>query len=622
MSRLAYSAVCVGDPAQYKRGNMPKIELPFIGGAYTARDKNLNAQVCQNLYVEMDQTGAKNILALVNTPGLVTWCDCGEAAEVRALHVFGDYLYVIIGNKLFKIDSSAGYTLLGTLTNSTGAAFMKDNSVDLLIQDGLDGHYVWDGVTLTSIVPSQAFELLLDQSFITTGLVTVENAWHDPTHRWAASSDATAYSHTGAESQTIYHKTLQSEINYDIEIDVSAFTPGATLEVGFSRKTGGDALDKRDYKTLTPAVGTLTCTLTAVGNSRPRFYMEADGAITITKVSIIADSSNVVLDYDASWMDFQDGYWFLGLDGSDQFRKSGQDDPIDWDPTEVAFAEGDSDKTLRGYSANRLLWLLGERTTEIFYNNDGAFERYAGGFLSIGCGAARSVDDMEGVIFWLDNKHRIVRSDGIGYTPVSTYQIDYQISKLTKKDDATAYCYTQEGHSFYVITFPTDRVTFAYDITTGFWHTRASGTNDDRERGNCHVRFAEKELIGDFENGLIYYMDLGAYTDNGTTKRAIRAAQAVHKKRQNIRHTYLELEMETGTVESVGPDYNPQIMMQYSDDNGATWSSELWESMGLIGQKGIVVRWSKLGISMDRIYRVIIAYAVRREITNAYLWGS
>jgi hypothetical protein len=117
-------------------------------------------------------------------------------------------------------------------------------------------------------------------------------------------------------------------------------------------------------------------------------------------------------------------------------------------------------------------------------------------------------------------------------------------------------------------------------------------------------------------------MDLGTYTDNGTTKRAIRAAQAVNKKRQNIRHTYFELEMETGTVESVGPDYNPQIMMQYSDDNGATWSSELWESMGLIGEKGIVVRWSKLGISRDRIYKVIIAYAVRREITNAYLWGS
>jgi hypothetical protein len=596
---------------------MPKIEIPFIGGAYEARDKNLNAQICQNLYIEMDQTGAKNILALVNTPGLVTWCNCGLTGEVRAFHVFGDYLYVIIANKLYRIDSAASYALIGTLTNLTGAAFMKDNSVDLLIQDGKDGHYVWDGVTLTSIVPNASVALELDASFITGTSPSAENVWRDPYARWTAATGNISISHAGAESYTQYQKDLVSGKTYDIEIDVSAFTPGATLKVGFKTQTGSDLT--RDYNNLTPAVATLTATIAATV-SHPRFFMNSDGAITITRVKIT--ETGAVLDYDASWMDFQDGYWFLGLDGSDQFRKSGQDDPTDWDPTEVTFAEGDSDKTLRGYSANRLLWLLGERTTEVFYNNNGVFERYAGGFLSIGCGAARSVDDMEGVIFWLDNKFRIVRSNGIGYTPVSTYQIDYQISKLTKKDDATAYCYTQEGHSFYVITFPTDRVTFAYDITTGFWHTRASGVTDDRERGNCHVRFAEKELIGDFENGLIYYMDLGTYTDNGTTKRAIRAAQAVNKKRQNIRHTFLELEMETGTVESVGPDYNPQIMMQYSDDNGATWSSELWESMGLIGEKGIVVRWSKLGISRDRIYKVIIAYAVRREITNAYLWGS
>ena len=45
-------------------------ELPFIGGAYTARSKDLNSQVCQNFYVEVDQTGAKNIISLQGVPGL------------------------------------------------------------------------------------------------------------------------------------------------------------------------------------------------------------------------------------------------------------------------------------------------------------------------------------------------------------------------------------------------------------------------------------------------------------------------------------------------------------------------------------------------------------------------
>ena len=596
-----------------------KIEMPFIGGAYQGRDKNLNAQVCQNLYVETDQTGAKNIMALVNTPGLVTWCDCGLEGEVRAFHVFGDYLYVVIANSLYKIDSSAAYTLIGTLTNSSGPCFMKDDSVYLMIQDGKDGHYLWDGVTLESIVPNQP-STPSDVTVFTPGATN----WYDPHSRWSCASDGSFISHGGAESYVSYFNATANGATYNITITVSTFTPGATLRVGFTPYPGNVQTNDL-YFDLTPTIGDLTCSLTIGPTGEHHFFMLSEGSIVITNVKIIdaaEGEEEATLDYDASWMDFQDGYWFLGLDGSDQFRMSGQDDPTNWDPTNITFAEGDSDKTLRGYSANRLLWLFGERTTEIFYNNNGVFERYAGGFLQIGIGAAMSVDDIEGIPFWLDNKFRVNMGNGIGYKPVSTYQIDYQISKMTRKDDAVGYCYTQEGHSFYVITFPTDKKTFAYDITTGFWHTRATDVDDDRERGNCHVRFADKELIGDFENGLIYYMDLGVYTDNGVVKRAIRIAQAVNQKRENIRHDYLELEMETGTVESVGPDYNPQVMMQYSDDNGNSWSSELWQSMGLIGEKGIVVRWSKLGISRDRLYKVVVAYGVRREITNCYLMGS
>lgn len=46
------------------------MEIPFIGGAYTGRSLNLNAQVCQNLYPVMDNEGGKNAIALMNTPGL------------------------------------------------------------------------------------------------------------------------------------------------------------------------------------------------------------------------------------------------------------------------------------------------------------------------------------------------------------------------------------------------------------------------------------------------------------------------------------------------------------------------------------------------------------------------
>lgn len=51
------------------------MEIPFIGGSYRGRSLNLNAQVCQNLYPVLDNEGGKNVIALMNTPGLTFFSD-------------------------------------------------------------------------------------------------------------------------------------------------------------------------------------------------------------------------------------------------------------------------------------------------------------------------------------------------------------------------------------------------------------------------------------------------------------------------------------------------------------------------------------------------------------------
>ena len=47
-------------------------------------------------------------------------------------------------------------------------------------------------------------------------------------------------------------------------------------------------------------------------------------------------------------------------------------------------------------------------------------------------------------------------------------------------------------------------------------------------------------------------------------------------------HHELEVEVEAGV--GTNDEEDPQIMMRYSDDNGKTWSNELWESIGSIGE--------------------------------------
>ena len=82
------------------------IEFNFIGGAYEARSLNLNAQKCQNLYPVIDayKEGSKNVVALLGSPGLKVWANPFHTAEVRGLYSTEDYLYGVIGNRVYRFD--------------------------------------------------------------------------------------------------------------------------------------------------------------------------------------------------------------------------------------------------------------------------------------------------------------------------------------------------------------------------------------------------------------------------------------------------------------------------------------------------------------------------------------
>jgi hypothetical protein len=83
-------------------------------------------------------------------------------------------------------------------------------------------------------------------------------------------------------------------------------------------------------------------------------------------------------------------------------------------------------------------------------------------------------------------------------------------------------------------------------------------------------------------------------------------------------HDELELEVEMGA----GPAEDPQVIMQYSDDNGKTWSDELWSSIGRIGDYQNRARWSCLGGSKNRTYRFTVTDDVKLDVVGVYLYAS
>lgn len=64
------------------------MEIPFVGGGYLDYSLNLDSQVCQNLYPEIDKEGGKHIVALYPIPGMKEWVNISSVTPVGSSGMF------------------------------------------------------------------------------------------------------------------------------------------------------------------------------------------------------------------------------------------------------------------------------------------------------------------------------------------------------------------------------------------------------------------------------------------------------------------------------------------------------------------------------------------------------
>jgi hypothetical protein len=231
---------------------------------------------------------------------------------------------------------------------------------------------------------------------------------------------------------------------------------------------------------------------------------------------------------------------------------------------------------------------------------------------------------LDNCIFWLDQSGNVRLVQGYTSKIISPPQIAYNISTYPTISDAIALGYVHEGHSFYIITFPTANngrgVTWCYDISTDIWHQRSSYPNapDSRWRGECYSFFDNLHLIGDYENGKIYELDHELFEDDGNTLIALRVGNQTSAEKNFFIHSF-ELEIESGVGVVTGQGSDPQVMLRVSKDGGHTWSNQKWASMGKIGEFSKRVRWNRLGMAKRWIPEIRITDPVDRTIISASL---
>lgn len=329
--------------------------------------------------------------------------------------------------------------------------------------------------------------------------------------------------------------------------------------------------------------------------------------------------------YPANTVTYFDGYFIFDKAGTDQFFFSAINDGTSYNGLDFYSATVSPTFVLGLVNQQQNLLIFKQDTIETWYDsgaNDSPFQRYNGATIERGCASPLSILKEDNSVFFLGNDRVAYRLDMTMPKRVSTPAIEQAWQNYQTVADCQVFKVIFEGHKFMFWTFPTANTTWVYDIETQLWHERvsydANGNSLGRWRGNCSVVFNNLTVIGDAIGNQIGTPSSSVYTEYGNQIIGILDAPPIHNDRKRIFFDTFELDCETGVGLTSGQGSNPQIMLNWSDDGGRTFSrTQQWRSMGKLGAYQTRLRWTRLGNARQRVFRATISDPVRRTIIAA-----
>jgi hypothetical protein len=330
---------------------------------------------------------------------------------------------------------------------------------------------------------------------------------------------------------------------------------------------------------------------------------------------------------------YLDGYFVFNEPNSQRFWVTSLNDGTQIDPLDFASAEGNPDNIVSLMVDHREVWLFGNNTIEVWYNAglaDFPLARIDGAFMETGCLAPYSVAKLDNSVFWLGSDARgngiVYRNNGYNAQRVSTHAVEWQIQQYGVLNDAIGYSYQQDGHSFYVLTFPTANATWVFDVSTGAWHERAAwdGVQFRRHRSNCQANYAGQVLVGDWENGRVYAFDPEVYQDGNDLQRWLRSWRALPTGQNTLKrtaHHALQLDCETGAVNENQPNTE---LANYSSPiiNTGDWSASSNSTIRVQTQRLVVSGQSSPNPSNIFAFISINTFAKRQITLNFRILGN
>jgi len=347
---------------------------------------------------------------------------------------------------------------------------------------------------------------------------------------------------------------------------------------------GGDTVYRLDPTTwAATALGTITPRITTPVSMQDNgldlvIVDGSSGAAGGWKVTLATDAFallyNPTDDPDgmfagADKVDFVDTYLVFNKPSTPQFYWSGSL-ATTFDSLDFADKETFSDMLVTLAVARGEIWLLGDRTTEIWQdtgytfdtslssaqtNIQSTFQKVQSTFVDHGCVAKYSAAVYDNSVFWLSRDRQgqgvVLQGSGYKYARISTFAIEDAIARYPTISDAVGFCFLMAGHAFYALTFPTADHTWVYDITAQFWHEWVSldafGA-EHRHRANCAYPVNDDVIVGDWQNGNLYALDRNVYDELGIPIKRQRAYPHILNEGDRVYYRQFIADIETGTA--------------------------------------------------------------------------
>lgn len=228
----------------------------------------------------------------------------------------------------------------------------------------------------------------------------------------------------------------------------------------------------------------------------------------------------------AAMGEFMDGYFFVLIKDSRAFQISSLEDGTIWDPLDIAERSEGSDNVLILMRNHREIWLLGSKTSEVWYDNGDPLFPFApvpGVFLEQGTFSRFGACRLDNTLYWTgentDGSRMIYRANG--YTPerVSSAAIELALTRLVGGLAAAwAFAMQIQGHLTYWLNID-PKFTYVYDVamppmpwtkralwdaSQGDWVPHVAGT---------HMFAFGRHYVGDRYSGAIYEMNIDFVDD-------------------------------------------------------------------------------------------------------------